>query len=58
MCRLKAAALWVAIYKWSGFYFYVFLGINIFMGCSRKPAFAHGEISQNNRSVGSCPSGD
>lgn len=29
MCRLKASTLWAAIYKWSGFYFYVFLGVNI-----------------------------
>lgn len=58
MCRLKASALWVAISKRSGFYFYVFLGVNNFMGCNRKPAFAQGEFPQNNKSVGSCPSGD
>lgn len=55
MCRLKPSTLWVAIHKWSGFYFYVFLGVNVFMGCN---GFAQGEFSQNNKSVGSCPSGD
>lgn len=49
MCCLKASTLWVAIYKWSGFYFYVFLGINIIMGCNRKPAFAKGEFSQQQK---------